>query len=142
MKPIYDTKELEVEVMFNETCIYQLSENADQINKLYGVSQGMHHKNSCRYGWRCVDGVRNKKIELLAYCYVDGVRIWEPIRKISVNRWVKIKLEITSEAYVFTSGGKEVKIARKADALKLGYMLNPYFGGKIPAPHDMKIEIK
>jgi len=138
-KPVYDKRELEVKVMFDETCLYKLEENYDQINKLIGISQGMHHRNSARYGWRCIDG---KKIELLSYCYINKKRQWKLIRTVSVNRWIKIKLSITDDAYVFKTGSKEVIVKRNSSAMKLGVMLNPYFGGKIAAPHNMKITIK
>ena len=42
----YNKTLINVNVMFDETCLYTLEENFDQVNKLIGVSQGMHHQNS------------------------------------------------------------------------------------------------
>ena len=67
-----------IRVYFFPNCTYQLSENYDQVNKLYGFSEGFHHWNSARTGWRCVDG---ENIELLAYSYINGKRIIKPMIK-------------------------------------------------------------
>jgi hypothetical protein len=63
-------------VKFDKSAQYQLN-NVDQfdINKLFGISYGFHHKNSARFGWRW--STRMEKIEILAYVYRDGKRVSE-----------------------------------------------------------------
>jgi len=63
-------------VVFTNSCEYDLVNN-DQydINKIFGLSFGLHHKNSARFGWRW--NTEKKKIEILAYVYVNGKRVNE-----------------------------------------------------------------
>jgi len=141
--PLFFKKKLNFRAYFWENCIYQLTENYDQVNKLYGLSQGMHHNNSARFGWRCTDG---KKIEILAYCYVNGERIIKPLLKIKPGEWAHCYLDVNEDNYKFKiiaqNGDAMVSTIAKTTDFLLGYKLFPYFGGKIPAPHDMRIDIK
>lgn len=134
-------------VMFSKQCTYKLSENYDQVNKLFGFSEGFHHWNSARFGWRCVDG---ETIEILAYCYVNGERIIKPMMKCKADSWIFCNLQNKKDKYVFRTldiknNGFVVYINKSTKRsfytlFKVFiYKLFPYFGGKIPAPQDMKI---
>lgn len=134
---------------FDDTCLYSLDRNFDQINKLYGFSLGYHHHNSARIGWRCVDG---KTIELMAYCYVNSKRVSKTIMNVNPREWAVCSIQNKSDKYVFrvmsnNSSGKICIINKERSPLKYGilklfiYKLYPYFGGSIPAPHKMRIDI-
>jgi hypothetical protein len=44
---------LSTETIFTDSCLYQFDDE-DQLdtNKLIGLSYGLHHRNSIRFGWR------------------------------------------------------------------------------------------
>jgi hypothetical protein len=146
-KPFYKTK-LKAEIKFDKSCLYDLN-NQDQldINKLFGFSKGHHHWNSYRFGWRCVEN----KIELLAYIYVNGKRIneWEQdihLTFLDVDKTYKLSLKSSHNKCYFKVLDEfdQLVIIREYPVLsrfKLGYILNPYFGGTSKAPHDMEISI-
>ena len=131
---------------FDENCLYKINGfDSDQINKLYGFSQGFHHKNSVRIGWRCLDG---KNIEVLSYCYVEGIRV--PSNVLFTTRpgiWNYFLIENHREDYTirgFSDEKKDAvidKIAKTKNTFPMGYKLYPYFGGQIAAQQDTTIEI-
>ena len=134
---------------FDKDCIYRLEGNYDQINKLYGFSLGFHHHNSARFGWRCID---NETIEILAYCYINGKRVYKSITNIRPEDWAVFSIQNKSDKYVFRvmsnkSPGKICIINKekrncKYEILKLFiYKLYPYFGGIVPSPKKMSISI-
>lgn len=134
-------------VYFSSSCLYRLNENYDQINKLFGFSEGYHHWNSARIGWRCTDGAN---IELLAYCYVDGVRISKTLLTCKPDTWVFCNIQNQDSKYIFKAFNSKDKLRTAVveknskwsfySLFKLFiYNLYPYFGGKIPAPRDMGI---
>lgn len=134
-------------IYFYPNCKYQLSENYGQVNKLFGFSEGFHHWNSARIGWRCTDG---EFIELMAYAYIDGVRAIKPMIKCKVESWVFCSIQNKSSKYVFkaltpnnqsitVSIDKGKKISIYSFFKLFTYKLFPYFGGKIAAPHKMDL---
>lgn len=144
--------ELKYRVTFDSSCEYQTEDPKNQadINKLFGLSYGLHHKNSARFGWRSVgDG----KIELLGYVYRNGKRINEWGKKkisigvIDTNKEYVLELLVTSGYYAFvlkTGDQKEILNAvmiKYGKLFSIGYYLNPYFGGDEVSPHDMKIKM-
>jgi len=138
-----------VRVCFSKNCTYKLTENFDQINKLYGFSEGFHHWNSARIGWRCVNGV---DIELLAYCYLNGKRTSKQLLICKADEWVFCSIQNKNSKYVFrvivnenqvitASVDKDKKFSIYSLFKLFIYRLYPYFGGKISAPHDMDIQL-
>ncbi len=142
--PQFNKKELIFEAYFEDSCLYDIgtSKNYD-INKLLGFSQGFHHKDSCRFGWRCIDG---KTIEILSYCYVLGKRVKEVVlgslKPLETGRF-KISLEDTKYKFTFNTLNQHsiTEVSRNYTASKLGYGLFPYFGGVTKAPQKMFIHI-
>lgn len=138
------------EVSFEPSCRYYFDDvDKYDINKLFGFSEGFHHRNSARFGW--LYNPNNDKIELHSYCYADGVRI--PIGStyicaISILEKVDLTITITGDLYVFTvncktSGHTYAKVATRGKTCKKwGYDMFPYFGGNKTAPHDICITIK
>lgn len=141
-------KRLAYEVVFNRDCRYETEKKENQldINKLFGISFGFHHKNSARFGWR--DNGEGK-IDILAYVYRNGERVKESegiyIETIEVGKSYIMDISVTSGLYMFTiTKGKKMigaTIIEHGKLPPLGYYLNPYFGGDETAPHDMIIEL-
>lgn len=135
-------------VIFYSDCLHKrLPKNFDQINKLYGFSEGFHHWNSARIGWRCIDGVN---IELFAYAYVNGERIQKQMIKVRVEDTILCCIQKKIGKYVFKANqlnGQSITVSidipRKFTFYSLFklfiYRLYPYFGGAIPAPQNMSI---
>lgn len=157
-----NNKEFNIRVMFHGDCVYRLSENYDQINKLAGQSfrflpfydkesnsiKPGHQKDSVRFGWRCINGI---DIEIMAYAYIDGVRKDRMMLSISAEEWVSLNFKETDSYYIFSAiseSGEAAIVKFKKNRTKKGFLglfihrLYPYFGGKIAAPHNMRIELK
>ena len=136
---------LSKEVIFTDSCLYQF-DDADQldINKLSGLSYGLHHKNSIRFGWRADNG----SIKLSLYCYNNGKRSMLDICNVNVNNTVKLKFEYDSKKLQIVASVEindniyGVRQAFKMPKFKFGYFLWPYFGGNKSAPHEMHIWLK
>lgn len=136
---------LSTEVIFTNSCLYQFDDvDRYDINKLCGLSYGLHHKNSIRFGWRADNGT----IKLSLYCYNRGKRISTDICNVGINNTVKLKfdydsknshilatVEVNNSTYIINQTFKMPKI-------KLGYYLWPYFGGNKSAPHEIHIWLK
>ncbi|MFW6219734.1 MAG: hypothetical protein ACOC33_02735 [bacterium] len=135
---------------FTDSCMYDLKDE-DQLdcNKLFGFSIGHHHKNnSFRFGWRA--DLNKKKIEILYYAYIDGVR-QKPIPLIFVNPYALYtyemiynpKLKIINLMITDTYEQKtrnSFTFPVESNKLKgLGYKLGTYFGGNEKAPQDIVI---
>jgi hypothetical protein len=134
---------LAYKVIFHENTLYNdTSVDKLDVNKLFGYSEMNHKKNSARFGWNCLNG----KINIYAYCYVDGVRVIKFIGVIKTNKTYNMILKETKTKYVF-SVISEDSVFNRIDVIKtknhwFGYNLWPYFGGNKTAPHDMNIELK
>lgn len=129
---------------FDNSCsyIFENSGYQDSKNKLLGFSDcnSMHHENSARFTWQWF----NNQMEIYAYCYVNGERVEKFIGVVELEKENRYEIELTPDAYLFRLNDQEsVSIARSSTCNKgLYYMLWPYFGGSLPAPHDMYLSIK
>jgi hypothetical protein len=129
---------------FDNSAIYSLSDPSQQSNKnkLLGFSEcnSMHHQNSARFGWQWLNG----QLEIFAYCYVDGQRVEKFIGTVPLNTMNRYEIQIKENSYVFSLNEYDaVTIPRTNDRCDRGfyYMLWPYFGGTLPAPHNINIQI-
>ena len=135
---------LEFYATFDRTAVYDLGDNALQSskNKLMGFSDcnSLHHDNSARFAWQWYGG----KLEIYADCYVNGTRVEKYIGAVAIGEKNKYTLLRMQDYYAFKLNNQEiVKIERGTTCDKgLYYMLWPYFGGAIPAPHDITILIE
>lgn len=135
---------LNFKATFNESAIYYFENNAfqDSKNKLLGFSDcnSLHHENSARFAWQWY----SERLEIYAYCYVNGTRVEKFIGTVDLNTENRYQLKVTDDNYVFQLNSQEpIHIARGNSCDKgLYYMLWPYFGGTIPAPHDVSINIE
>ncbi len=143
--------EFEVRFIFNTGCKYDLGgdDNYD-INKLWGVSFGLHHKNSFRIGWNSAGVDTNiisphvmgdKSIALFCYIYNNGVRTYEQIGVINeenLGKW-KVKFDFDNNRIALSNGFSDAApkyFPFKFPKFKWGYYLFPYFGGNQEAPND------
>lgn len=136
-------KTIRLSAMFCDGCDYDNDIVGDSINKLYGVSYGFdHHYRSVRIGWR--SNYNLKVIELFIYAYINGKRYIKYLT--SVNQYDEFYITM------FHGGGKciiefkDSESRRVTDSVKIdkgwiNWKLFPYFGGKKPAPHNVKILI-
>lgn len=147
--PLFFIDKHQFKFKFSKDCIYPNSYGKYQINKLSGVAFGIPnifnifnnrstHQNSFRIGWRPLN---SEKIGLIAYYYING------------KRYEKNMISVLPEKeYYCDIKFNKSKINVKVDNVKFeyyynnnknyrvfGYRLFPYFGGLIPAPHNMKI---
>lgn len=141
----------EVDVKFNWSAIYNIGEKDQMdVNKLFGISYGLHHSNSDRIGWRNMnfDDVAYNKIELVMYSYVDGKR--KPARHLcwlNPEEVANIKFKVTycdDSRVVWVSINDECRYSNilscKGKLKWLWYTLGLYFGGNHRAPHTITIE--
>ena len=140
---LFISGELSIKVKFNKSAIYtsKLPANQWAVNKLFGFSDcfNHHHTNSARFGWRYL----NSKLELMAYNYVKKQRWEEKIGDLKMDEWQAMKIKMDGSNYLFTFGGKTLKMPRGCSSKRAnGYKLYPYFGGQETAPHDITIQIE
>jgi hypothetical protein len=133
---------LDFDAIFDESAKYYIGDSYEQsnINKLLGFTDcgsGVHD-NSARFGWRWF----NDKLEILAYCYIEGVRQEEFLTSVNFNEENNYKLYIQDDKYVFQVNDHIAFIPRSCTSSEKKYYLYPYFGGAIAAPHDIKIKIR
>ena len=138
-------KKVRYRVAFDQSCKYELPGNDQQdINKLFGIGYfPSHHKESARFGW--VYNPDINRIELYAYCYVNGKRISDLITTVPLHQSFVLQLNIASDKYSFTvyKESFEVQtIIQHNNKRKWSFPLGVYFGGNQPAPHKITIELK
>jgi hypothetical protein len=130
-------------VEFNETDLY-VDETVDRfdVNKLFGFSNGMHHNNSYRFGWNCLDNV----IHIYAYTYVNKVRVITEIGTVKLNEHYKFIINIKKGKCVYTVIDSDYNIQQnilQVPNKKIrGYSLWPYFGGNKTAPKEIQFDME
>lgn len=154
-------------VKFYTECIYEVN-GVDQsdTNKLCGVGylsklrlikhkyfnrfwfytfEPMHHTDSARFGWRY--HAQKNQMELLAYCYVNRNRVIKSICFVDIAAEYRLRLEINNGVYVFKCLDSEIDhiigmaMVNSRNFKNIKYMLRPYFGGNLTAPHTMYINL-
>jgi hypothetical protein len=132
------------EAKFNSSAKYDFGDLALQSskNKLLGFSDcnSLHHENSARFGWQWY----NNRLEIFAYCYANGKRIEKFIGVVNLDEFNTYEIDITDTHYSFRLNNDQPILIDRGDACQSGifYMLWPYFGGSLPAPHDITIEVQ
>jgi hypothetical protein len=129
---------------FDESAMYMLEDPAMQQNKnkLMGFSDcnSLHHENSARFAWQWF----HDRLEIFAYCYVDSVRTEQFVGTVAINEENLYEITTSSEEYTFwLNNERKVTVPRKQGCEGgVRYKLYPYFGGSVPAPHDVRIKIE
>jgi len=130
------------DVTFTNSCAYSLPhEDQEDINKLFGFSNGLHHNNSARFGWYYL----NNKIQLWAYFYNNKQRKSTHITSLELNKPYQLCLIAHNDYYEFIVESDYAVVALievpKTTKNKLGYKLWPYFGGNNTSPQDIYIHM-
>jgi hypothetical protein len=129
---------------FNTSAKYHFDDDGyqDSKNKLMGFADcnSLHHENSARFAWQWF----NNQLEIWAYCYVNGNRVEKFIGVANVYETGNFEIHLRDNEYVFYFNNYEpVSIPRWNVCTKGAYyMLWPYFGGTMPAPHNVSIDVK
>ena len=149
-RPLWKPTEMVAKLTLNESMVYR-NEN-DGWMKLCGFSRGHHHDNSFRFVWRCWE----RKIEIAAYCYINGIRgikelaLW-PIDKAPYNTEITLTIRMCSigtwmEAIVGTNYNTALFNQGNANDFPLGYLLTPHFENpkaeQTGAPHNINIPLE
>lgn len=152
---------LQAEVIFNDSCKYVFEDTKEQAdwNKLMGCSWGFFppiksfqmHENSSRFVWRY--NPITDLFELTWYIYKNGVKVYGTNGYDILSFKSGDSLELTIIPHSFL-GNTEVSFEANINGvLKLrrnlfqpipnidGWVAPGYFGGTLPAPHDMNYEI-
>jgi hypothetical protein len=132
---------------FTESALYHFGDqDQHDVNKLFGFSFGLHHKNSVRFGWRPNNDLT--KIEIVGYEYVNKIRVPTiPIWDVEIDKWYQYELRYISGVFgkieYFITDGNDYRGTIHPITLPkdfyLGYKLYLYFGGNKKAPHDIII---
>ena len=132
--PFLKSPEQEYIVRFDESCMYSV-EHQSSWNKLFGQTHGLP-KNSSRWAWRYhpIHG-----IQIMPYLHENG-RIRRGLYS-TVPMHTDIRLEISSvsDSVFFFLDGKGYDCWQPPTKCRIGYRQWPYFGGRSPAPHDVRI---
>lgn len=132
-------------VNFNENSKY-IDETLDKfdVNKLFGFSNGYHHKNSYRFGWNCLDG----KIHIYAYSYINSIRQIDEICSINTNQEYKFIIKVNKNKVIFSVINDKFILTQIVQTMEklpknniIKYTLWPYFGGNKIAPKNILIEL-
>jgi hypothetical protein len=136
-------KSLDYYVIFDQSCAYDIGEDQDDVNKLFGIGYFPFHRwNSVRFGWRYSKDV--DKIEILSYVYVNKVRYFEHICYVDFFNSYKFSISHISDLKVIfavseMNDGKVYRSEFLSKFRSFGYLLGPYFGGNKTAPHDIQL---
>ncbi|MCB9231404.1 MAG: hypothetical protein H6581_07070 [Bacteroidia bacterium] len=130
---------MEFDALLDESCLYTPTQNPPQINKLFGFSFGFHQGASARIGWHA-DG---EKFWFHSYVYTApgkmehrllGPGLPGEVHHFMIRRTdLLVDIEMDREIYHQYTLEK---------ACFIGYLLHPYFGGQVPAPHEMTIRLQ
>ncbi len=140
-------REIKFKASFAESCLYHFGDTDDyDVNKLFGYSVVWyhHHKQSARFGWRCLNGV---DIEILTYTYNEGER-QQPqlLHAIRPNQEFIGSIYDHPNYFLFEMDISGIHVSKmiekKKTSIPLRYYLYPYFGGNKLCPYDMFINVE
>lgn len=112
---------------FDTSCRYELDTGQTSWNKIYGTGE---------MTWKYIDGSYKRKREtMLVWRYNKNTD------KIEIAQYERQDYDILPEIIIGDLDFNEEGIYNLG-FLKSGSKTGPYFGGKLPAPHDMSYLIK
>ncbi len=136
---------LRFDAVFSKLCLYDVdkTDGEGDLNKLFGFTDcgSLIHEHSARFAWRH-DGKGN--LEIFAYLYVDGERIFFPIGTTRPKVRDSYEIHADADRYYFRFNGMDTTLTRTKDCrlAEKRPRAFPYFGGDAPAPNTMKIWIR
>jgi len=152
--PFFGKKEFKKIVRFDKTCEYDLPDyHQSNVNKLFGASFGFFagHVNSIRFGWFWNE--TDKMIDLVAYSYDNKTRNWDAqmtfplVAQVALGQTVVCSINLTPTHYNLLVESDGVQIGHTVavphgDISSWGMTMSLYFGGEMPAPHEMHITME
>lgn len=112
------------------------------VNKFFGFSMGLHHKDSIRLGWAPNFNKRGS-FNIYFYLYNNGARFFSRFTKINADTDYTITISVDF-GYVtfelFDQDGNSIAKSSERFSVpdkKIGYYLWFCFGGNKPAPKEM-----
>ena len=131
--------EVRYSVTFMPSCRYDIGDEQEDINKLFGLGyMPHHHDNSVRFGWRYHPKV--DMVEVLGYWYDNGRRAWESMFFTAIGQEGRYCVRKHGDIHVLEARQTTLRVPVKPRPV--GYLLRPYFGGNTKAPHDIEILMK
>ena len=136
-------------IMFDNSCIYDIGTDQLDIQKLFGVEWGGIHNNSARFGFRYDNST--EAIEILAYCYDDGKRLNTVVQGNEKRICFVALHQVIERATIYDNGshyffeivykGKlhSATQDKKHTSGNIAWVCRPHFEPK--APHTMKFKI-
>ncbi len=142
---------LDFSFALHENCLYDFRQEGrphshhEAINKVVGLSRGPHKWNSVRIGWRrAFEGDQLlEAFDLFLYSYLRTKRTSYPLFRIEPGEVIRGQIYFDQRGYgiVFPERGWESHYPFST-RLRWGFVLYPFFGGRLPAPQDMSMEIQ
>jgi len=130
-------------VKFDKSCFYDHGNNDQKDwNKLWGYKTKYFKPmyNSFMVGWRAnnVTG----RIEINAYGHNKGDRqMSQVLQECFPNQWYELDITVHADKVVFKTD-EHVTREVKGNYRGKKYRINPWFGGNLPAPKYMKLQIR
>lgn len=136
-----------VNVSFTDSCKYTTLEKS-LVNKLWGFSCGLFgvHKNSIRFGWTFNDSTG--LVDIWYYIYRNGTLNKAIIGSVKIDQYCYFQITMMEKAHnlyeiqLLSSAGTKEFLNVYIPSFKYLWELGFYFGGKMKAPHTMKINFK
>jgi hypothetical protein len=135
---------LSFSAQFNNSAKYHFDNDGyqDSKNKLLGFADcnSLHHENSARFAWQWF----NNQLEIWAYCYVNGGRVEKFIGVAELYEAGNYEIQLRDNEYVFYFNDYKPVSIKRGSVCSMGayYMLWPYFGGTLPAPHNVSVDVR
>lgn len=150
----YKPTHLFIETILTDSCIYTLPNLTDQedLNKIYGVSWGLHHHYSIRLSF--MYNTTSKNIDYYAYWYnryQNKTFNYQYLGSIDLKKQriiaVSMDFDYENNKIVIRDYTNLVnritEIPFKYPKIKLGYVLQPYFGGEpYSAPQNIDLYVR
>jgi len=141
--PIICTKnEYTWNVKFNNTCKYDIGQDQYDWNKLIGISNTLNpRKESIRFVWRYNIHFDNFEIAV----YREKNNKWDVQKLTYVLKEAYLTMKFNSDTVeLYGYDGRNLNhavIVLEFKKNKVSLRTNPYFGGNIPAPHCMNLNL-
>lgn len=140
----FDSKTLAFTARFDESAMYNIDDAGLESDKniLMGFTDcgSLHAENSADFTWQWVDA----RLKLYAHCYANGVPKEQYIGLVSLNKENRYEISVSEGQYVFYVNDEQKAAFERLSQCdeENNYILFPYFGEPIPAPHNIRLEIR
>jgi hypothetical protein len=137
----YKRTEQNFKFKFHENCLTNDPNARKGWGKFGGFSQGLHQKNSYRFGWMPQDD----RILVTYYVHQEGSLFYsDSLTSVEVNKTYKANITRLKEHIEFCIENVLLEfIPLICNPVKYGYLLGFYYGGGStgPAPQNMSVEV-